>query len=324
MKITIKDVAEMAGVSKATVSRVMNNSKPVSDEIRKRVMDAIESTNFKPSAVARSLSNQKTKTIGVIVPDVANPLFSEIIKGIEEVAREAAYTVLLCVSGYEDTREMHYLEVLKEKEVDGLILSSYHNTKEQKQMLLNFGKPVVLVGFEDDDFTSVEIDNHQAAIDVAEHFIKNHKKIGMIHGPLDDLCAGRMRKEGFESALKNAGFKSHFKEGDFKYHTGFEGAISLCKEHQVTALFCANDMMALGAIKGVQSLGLNIPDDVEIIGFDDVYMSSIYQPSLSTVHQPFEMKGRLATKELIKGLNGQNNIEKIVLDYKLVFRETTK
>lgn len=328
MKVTIKTVADMAGVSKSTVSRVMNNSKPVSEEIRKRVMDAIEATNFKPSSVARSLSNKKTHLIGVIIPDISNPVFSEIMKGIEDQAHAEGYNVLLCNARNDTDKELEYIDILKDKEVDGMIFSGIRPSEAMREALQAFHKPITLIGYEDgsNDFSTIIIDNFGAAYEVGVHFIqKNHKHIGMIYGPLEGICSGLRRFEGFKQAVEE--HEGHFYgvEGSYKVHDGYEGTKQLLVEQEdITAIFCANDEMAIGCIKALHEMNKSIPEEIEVIGFDDIYLSEIYVPSLTTVRQEFEEKGLSAMKKLIGIINGDETVEKIVHGHQLIFRESTR
>lgn len=328
MKVTIKTVADLAGVSKSTVSRVMNNSKPVSDEVRKKVMDAIKETNFRPSSVARSLSNQKTQLIGVVIPDVANPVFSEIIKGIEDRAHDLDYNILLCNSRYDQSKELDYLEILKEQEVDGIILSGFHESDTLSNALKETGKPVVLIGFEDRKglFSSVVIDNYKASKEVTQFLVKaGHNVMAMIHGPDGDICAGFHRKKAFIDVVSQENISYHTRLGHFTYRDGLELTRELLEvDEKITAIYCANDLMALGAIEAIRKSGKSVPDDIEVVGFDDIYLSAIYHPSLTTVKQPFEKKGRSSVNLLIEMINGKTQVQKIFHDYEIVIRDSTK
>lgn len=259
MKVTIKTVADLAGVSKSTVSRVMNNSKPVSEEIKKRVLDAIEATNFKPSSVARSLSNQKTHLIGVIIPDISNPVFSEIMKGIEDRAHAEGYNVLLCNARNDTDKELKYIEILKEKEVDGMIFSGIRPSKPLQDALNNFHKPVILIGYEDgsNDFSTVIIDNFGAAYEVGMHFIeKSHHHLGMIYGGLDGICSGLRRYEGFKQAVEEHGGEFYGVEGAYKVDDGYIGAKVLFEEQpDISAIFVPMMRWLLVALKQFMKWG---------------------------------------------------------------------
>ena len=331
MRVTIKTIAERAGVSKATVSRVINNSKPVSEDIRQRVLQVIEETNFKPSAVARSLTSQHTGLIGVIIPDVSNPVFSKVINGIEEQAHLAGYNILLCNSRYEEDKELTYLDILREKEVDGLILSGFHSSKALEEKLNSFPKPIVVVGYDDAvyPFPTVVIDNYKASYDVGVYLAdKGHKIVGMIHAPLDDMTAGKLRFDGFTKALVDHELEwtdTQSVQGNFKMQDGYKGAKTLMESNpDISAIFCANDEMAIGAMKAIFESGKQVPEDIVVVGFDDIDLASIYHPSLTTVKQPFSAKGEAAMATLLELIKGKKVNKRTVFPYELVERESTK
>ncbi len=321
----------MAGVSKSTVSRVMNNSKPVSAEVKKRVLDAIATTNFKPSAVARSLANQKTKLVGVIIPDFSNPVFSDMINGIEKQAQIDGYNILLCNSRSKEESEITFLDILIEKEVDGLILSGFHTSNTLCKKLAEFSKPIVIVGYEDPSlpFPTVIIDNVQATKDVANYLIGlGHQHLAMIRGPLFDHYAGDLRYEGFQSVVKDHGLHwgSHtYEVGQYKTKDGYKAAMKLIQNYpEMTALFCANDEMAIGAIKALKEAGKKVPHEVSVVGFDDINIAHIYEPSLTTVQQPFVQKGEIAMTQLMRLMNGEETEKKVILPHRIVERDSTK
>ncbi len=331
MKVTINDIAKMAGVSKATVSRVLNDSKPVSEEIRQKVLDVIEKTEYQPSSVARSLTTRKTKLIGVLIPDVSNPVFSKIIEGIESEANKHDYNILLCNSRYSEEKELKYLDILKDKEVDGIILNSYHASDKVSKKLKAIDKPTVLIGTQLDQTTYpiVRIDNEKAAYEAVSFLASSgHCKIGMIHGPKHDPIAGIARFKGYCAALDAHEIQLDEKllyEGHFKLMDGYEGAQKLIKMNpEMTALFCANDEMAIGAIKGLIDLGMHVPDDISIIGFDDIDIAGIYAPSLTTISQPFREKGKSAMRVILSLINREPVSENLVHDHELIVRESTQ
>lgn len=320
----------MAGVSKATVSRVINGSKPVSQEIKERVMKVIEETNFQPSSLARSLSKQETRLIGVIIPDVSNPVFSKIIHGVEKEANRSNYNILLCNSRYDETQEIKYLDILKEKEVDGLIFHGFHSSDKIDERLSSFEKPIVSVGNESKigKYPVVLIDNEQAAFEMTEYLIgKGHRNIAMIHGPIDDPYAGYQRIKGYQKAIEvnNIDYNNEYMEpGHYKFQDGYEGIKRLLeRKPDITAVFCANDEMAIGAIKGIVDMGLRVPQDIAVAGFDDIDIAKVFIPSLTTVHQPFEKKGESAMKAVLSLLKCEEVEMKIFHEHQIIKREST-
>lgn len=331
MDYTINDIATLAGVSKATVSRVINNSKPVSSHIKNKVLKIISQTNFKPSQVARSLSNRETKLIGVIVPDLSNPIFSQIISGAELEAVKNKYNILLCNSMHQIDTEINYLDILIDKKVDGLIYNGFKITEDIKNKLKNFNVPIVMIGIGEKDsiYPIVKIDNYTAAYDAVNFLIQNgHKNISMIHGSLDDPFAGKLRLDGYMNALKDNSLdinRSMIIEGKYKIPDGYKAmSILLKSENKPTAIFCANDEMAIGVIKCVIDNELKVPDDISVIGFDNIELAGIYSPSLTTVSQSFTNKGRSAMELIIKMINKEDVPHVIMHDHIIIERDTVK
>jgi len=331
VKHTIKDIAKLAGVSKATVSRVLNNSKPVSEEIKKKVLAVIEETQYQPSQIARSLINKETKLIGVLIPDVSNSVFSKIIQGVELEAIKHGYNVLLCNSRYDEKVELEYLDILRDKEVDGLIYHGFKSTSVIEDKLKHFNKPVVMIGIGpmSTDLPVVMIDNKKAAYEATQHIIElGHKRIGMIHGPLEDPFAGNDRYDGYRTALKDAGIDldtTIIEEGHYKLNDGYRAMNRLLEAKPLpTAVFCANDEMAIGAIKCSIDNGFKVPEDISFVGFDDIDIAGIYSPSVTTISQPFNEKGVSAIQLLMKLINGKEVNHRIVHDHRLIKRESTR
>ena len=332
MKITINEIAHLSGVSKATVSRVLNNSKPVSEDIKKRVLEVIESTNFKPNAVARNLSLKKSHLIGIILPDLSNPVFSRIIAGIESYIRNLDYSLLITATDFDIEMKIQHIQILKDKGVDGLILITDHGNDKFFEAMTNFKKPIIMVGSESsvDSIPVVKIDNHKASCEATHYLLElGHTKIAMIRGPLSDPQSGNERYEGFKQTLQKVGVfdESLVAEGWYSFDDGYKAmAHILSVDKTITAVFCACDLMAIGAMKCAMDNGIEIPSQISFIGFDDVEIARMYNPSLTTIKQPFEEKGKLAITTLIrmieeKELNPPYHSE--ILPHKLVVREST-
>jgi len=332
VKVTINEIAKRAGVSKATVSRVLNNSKPVSEEIKKRVLAVIEDTNFKPNAVARSLSLKKSHLIGIIIPDLSNPVFSRIIAGIESYIRNLDYSLLITATDFDIEMKIQHIHILKDKGVDGLILVTDHGNSEFYEAMLAFGKPIVMVGSDSfaESIPFVRIDNYKAACEATQYLIDlGHEKIGMIRGPLTDPQSGKERFEGYRDTLVKAGLyeENLIAEGWYSFDDGYHGMeMLLSKSQRVTAVFCACDLMAVGAIKYASEQGLKVPLDLSVIGFDDVEIARMYSPSITTVKQPFEENGRIAIETLVQMIEeaeGLAPFHQQILKHQLVVREST-
>lgn len=332
MKNTIKEIAERAGVSKATVSRVLNNSKPVSDEVKKRVLEVIEASNFKPNAVARSLSMRKSHLIGIVLPDLSNPVFSRIIAGIESTIRDKDYSLLITATDFNIDMKIKHIQILKDKGVDGLILVTDHGNEAFYKAMIDFNKPIIMIGSDStvDTIPVVKIDNYQAACDATNYLIDcGHKEIAMIRGPLSDPQSGKERFEGFRDTLIKHDLYDDalIEEGWYTFDDGYKGMERLLKKNKsISAVFCACDLLAVGAMKYTMLQGLKVPEDISFIGFDDVDVARMYNPSLSTVKQPFEMKGKLSIETLINMIeskDGKTINRSHILTHQLVIRDST-
>ncbi|PHD71713.1 LacI family transcriptional regulator [Bacillus sp. AFS043905] len=328
--IRIVDVAKEANVSTATVSRVISKSGTVKSDTKERVLKAIELLNYQPNVLARQLRRMETKTILVVVPDITNTFFSKVLRGIESVAMESGYQVLLGDALNNMDRESGYLNILQQKKADGMILLT---ARIDGQVVEDIAKqfPVVLAceyteGFE---IPTVSIDNISSARKATEHLINlDHKRIGFLSGPFNSVL-GRDRLKGYNQAMAQHSLpilSTMVQEGDFSYESGFNLTLKLlANEVPPTAIFAANDEMAIGAIKAIKSKGLSVPGDISVVGFDDIKFASIFEPSLTTVAQPSFDIGRIAMELLIKIIS-KVNLEKsqYILDDKLVVRESCK
>jgi LacI family transcriptional regulator len=331
----MKDIAKKAGVSKATVSRVINNTKPVSKQVREKVERVVNEYNYKPSSVARSLARNETKVIGLIIPDISNAFYSVLVEGISHTAHSRGYNVFLCNTFRDHDLEIEFLNLLEEKEVDAIILTTFHTTKEQKEFIRKFHKPVVTVNREFigenlPKVPNIDIDNFKAAYDAVGYLINTgHKKIGIIRAEQQDqTCIDRLN--AYKQVLIdhdmpiNEGYIVGY---DFHFESGYEGMMEILEnEEQPDAMFCISDELATGAIRAINDFGLRVPEDISVIGFDDIPLAKRFIPSISTVSQPIFEMGKAATDTIIKLITGEvkrEQIEDIILDYQLITREST-
>ncbi|MEB2265221.1 LacI family DNA-binding transcriptional regulator [Priestia megaterium] len=306
--VRIIDVAKKANVSTATVSRVLSKPNTVTEETTEKVLQVIKELNYQPNALARQLRTLETKTILVIVPDITNPFFSKVLRGIESVAVINGYQVLLGDTGNDLERENGYLNILLQKKADGMVLlTARMESKNIEEMALKY--PVVLACeyIEGSAIPTVSINNISGAQKATEYLVKlGHKRIGFISGPLDGVI-GQDRLKGFYQTMTRHNLTVEsilVQEGNFSYESGFNIMNQfLALNHPPTAVFAANDEMAFGAINTISSKGLSVPHDISVVGFDDIKFSSIFKPTLTTISQPaFEM-GTMAMKLLIKLMN---------------------
>jgi len=324
----MSDVAKLANVSPATVSRVLSHPKLVSVETRRKVMEVIKQVNYKPHLVARQFRTQETKIILVVVPDITSAFFSKVLRGIEHVAIEHGYQVIL--GDTEDTveREKEYVNLLLQKQADGMVLLTARlNKKSLEEISKNY--PIVLACEYIDglNIPTVSIDNISSARKATEHLINlGHTKIAHITGSIN-VVLSRDRLRGFQQAMLSHNLEVesvYIQEGDSSFESGYQQMLKLLAlEEPPTAVFAFNDDMAMGAIKAAKERGITIPGDLAIIGFDNVKMSSIIEPNLTTVDQPKYEIGKKAMELLIRLINGELPKKQIVLKDKLMIREST-
>lgn len=315
---TIKDVAARAGVSFTTVSHVLNNTRPVSAEARRRVEEAVEEIGYLPSAVARSLRTSETKIIGVLVPNVQNPFFAELVCGVEESCRLAGYSVFLCNSDNDPKRQLQYMRTLLEKRVDGLLLSSAGDDEALAGIFKMARVPAVTVdrlvpGARAD---RVSVDNSQGAYNAVKHLLDlGHKRVACISGPAE-FEVSRERLAGWRRALQEHGLladENLVVEGDFSSQGGYLAASRLLKQASfdsagqgdsakaaISAIFASNDLMAIGALRAAAECGLSVPSQVSVIGFDDIDLCRYVFPALTTVGYSIKALGQRAGQMLIE------------------------
>jgi LacI family transcriptional regulator len=329
---TIYDVAREAGVSMATVSRVVNGNPNVKPATRKKVLEAIERLGYRPNAVARGLASKRTTTVGVIIPDISSIFFAELARGIEDIATMYKYNIILCNSDQNQDKEIHLINTLLEKQVDGIVFMGGHITDEHVEQFKRSPVPVVLAATLDTDkeIPSVNIDYKQAVYDAITHLIeKGHKRIGMLSGTLDDPVNGYQKFLGYREALDNAGIS--FEEeliaiGDYTYDSGIEAMQTFLElGEKPTAIFASTDEMALGVIHGAQDEGYSIPNDFEVVGFDNTRLATMVRPTLTTVVQPMYDIGAVSMRLLTKFMNKEEVADQIVvLPHRIEFRQSTK
>lgn len=331
MASSIKDVAREAGVSIATVSRVINNVNVVNEETKKRVNDAIAKLGYSPNIVAQSLKTQRSKSIGILVPDISSQFYPEIVRGAEDVANMYDYSIILCNSDFDTDKEKKYIKVLREKMVDGMLYMSSSLDPEILDMIKKLKIKTVLVETKGTEETlpSVTIDNKKASKEAVEFLIKNgNKKIAYIGMKKDKINAWAKRYDGYELALKEAGIEldpelTYY--GDLKAQTGYKGINHIIANKEVDAVFCASDEIAMGVINGLIDNGKKVPEDVEVMGFNDIYEASIFIPKISTVSQPMYDMGSVSMRMLIKMLKDEPNEQlHYILPHQLIVRDTVK
>lgn len=327
---TIRDVAEKAGVSVTTVSHVINKTRFVSEDLIRRVNDAIGELNYQPSGLARSLRTKASGSIGVIIPDNTNPFFAEVVRGIEDHCYKEGYAVFLCNSDDDPDKEYNYIKLLREKGVDGMVLVSTGNNRDSLELLDQGKIPKVIIDREVEsiDSDSVLVDNFDGGYKATRHLLElGHSRIGCITGSSQVTPSGQ-RLEGYTKALKEKGVAVEsglIVTGDFKSQSGGECLIQLMKQPEPpTAVFVCNDLMAFGALSAARQLGIQIPSELSIVGFDDIAMASMIIPSLSTIAQPKRELGETGATLLLKRIKNRDTEQStIVLEPLLIIRESS-
>lgn len=331
MKVTIYDVAKAANVSIATVSKVINNTGNISDKTRQKVKRIMKELDYYPNMLASALMGKQTKTIGLLIPDLVNPFFSELARRIEDRGHELGYNIVICNTDYDSAKENKYLLLLKQKRVDGFILASGFEDLKKVEELIKEEIPVVIVARDFPMFSvnAVAIDDFMGGYVAANHLIElGHQNMGVV---ARDLWSNRERLRGFHYALESHGLQinknfdfikdinDHIKAGRHmteKYLTG---------DNRPTAIFACNDLLAAGVIQMAKEWGLQIPEDLSVIGFDNTSIATVIDPPLTTVAQPIESMGREVMDLMVSIINGEKEEKsRVTLLPSLVTRKSTQ
>lgn len=326
---TMKDVAQLAGVSTATVSRALMNPEKVSSSTRKRVEEAVLEAGYSPNSLARNLRRNESKTIVAIVPDICDPYYTEIIRGIEDAAMEHGYLVLLGDSGQQKKRESSFVNLVFTKQADGMLLLGTDlpfdvSKPEQK----NLPPMVMACEFAPElELPTVHIDNLTSAFEAVNYLTQmGHKRVAQIAGP-DTAVLCQFREQGYQQALRRSGITrnpDYSVSGDFSFESGAQAVRQLLAlSEPPTAIFCHNDTMAIGAIQEAKRLGTRVPQDLSVVGFDDIQFAQYCDPPLTTISQPRYEIGRQAMLMMLELLRG-NDVQagSRLLETQLVVRDS--
>lgn len=325
MAVKISDVAKRAGVSTATVSRIINNLPGYSEKTRIKVQRAIDELGYKPNALARGLMTSRTHTIGVLMPCLSSRFSFKLLKGIEKVAHARGYSIIVCNTDRNGECTMEYLRILSEKRVDGILFISEWMERAYGEFLEGLKIPVALVATETEEFPfpSVKTDDFQASRGAVRHLIqRGHRRIGLITGRPEDKIAGLPRIRGYREALAEAGLEADealIAYGDFHYESGIAAMDTLLDGGGgLTAVFCTSDEMALGALTALRRRGIAVPGEISVMGYDDTQDAEMAFPTLTTVHQPIEEMGERAM-DLLLSRAGE---ESVILRYGITERDS--
>ncbi|QGP93079.1 HTH-type transcriptional regulator DegA [Neomoorella glycerini] len=329
---TIYDVAKKAGVSISTVSRVLNNSSRVKESNRERVLQAIEELGYERNLLAAALMKKNTHTLGLIIADIANPFYAEIARAVEDKAAENHFNVIVCNTDNNLKKEAAYIAILRQKRIDGIIFTTpeinNNNIKKLYQEQPDF--PMVLIGsrIEGCAIDTVLVNNYLGTTEAMKYLTSlGHKRIGFIYG-LPTTLSSRERLAGYHHYLAENGMKRDSKlilGGAFKIENGYQKAKELLQlENPPTAIFAANDLIAIGALETAREMGIEVPNELSILGYDNINLSTITYPKLTTVAQPMMEMGARAAEMVIERIHGRRSSPEVVtLLPRLVVRDST-
>ena len=310
MAATIADVARRAGVSTATVSRALSGAGRTSEATRARVQEAAEALGYRPSGLGRALKRRETRTIGLLVTDIGNPFFPQVVRAVEDEAHARGYGVVLGNASDDPERELAYIDLLLDRRVDGLIVASSRATRRHAERLASASMPVVLVNSEAPSATlhGIATDHRAGSRLAGQHLTElGHRDIAHISAPEELAAAAGPRRDGMRDALAVAGVDPstlRLVESDGSVDGGADATQRLLAAGRPTALACYNDLVAIGALRALRRAGLSVPDDVSVIGFDDIELAAWTDPPLTTVRQPVVELGRRAVERIATELAG--------------------
>lgn len=325
----MRDVAREAGVSVATVSRVINKTVYVDQDTEEKVMEAIKKLNYKPNAVARSLSIKKSNIIALILPSINNPFFPKLVKAVEDVAQSKGYKVFLCNTDGDRERLVEYLDSLSQSYVDGIIINSESFKEDDLRELKTNNIPVITTDrtLPSNLLSSISVNNRYGGQIATEHLIEiGCTQIGHLRGPKDVITADE-RYMGYRDTVKDFEWfaPSWVTTVNFSVDDGYKGMKELFKKHpEIDGIFAANDLVAVGALKAASEMGYKVPEDLAIVGFDGIDITKLMIPRITTIQQPIYQIGRLAAEEILRLINNPDApVKKHELEVELVQREST-
>ena len=333
MNITITDIANKANVSRMTVSRVLNNSGPVAQETAEKIKSIMKELNYHPNLIARSLSSQRTLTIGVIIPKTEklflDNYIAQILSGVTDIAQRSNYRIMLIPVNHSKEEEGDYINFVRSKLFDGLILLKTKTNDPHLSELARSGFPYILVNYRKfgDNFNFVDSENIKGAELAVEHLAnKGHKKIAFVAGSMDEVNA-RDRLKGYKNILKKYGLPfrdDYIIYGDFNKETAFENSKKLLElQDRPTAIFCSDDYMALGVIEQIKKYNLSVPKDIAVVGFDNIEIGGFSKPALTTIKQPMYEIGKTSSEALLALIKKTKKSPiRIMLKTELIIRES--
>jgi LacI family transcriptional regulator len=319
LSVTISDIAKAANVTKATVSYVLNNKPGVSEETREKILQLMKEMNYHPNVVARGLAGKSTEMLGLIIPDISDHFYAQIVRGVENTANLYNFTLNLCTTHAIPKKEREMVDLFTNGRVDGVILMTYFLDLSYINNLKKRRIPFALIDstLNDESIYNVSVDNFEAGYKATKYLIKlGHKRIAFIHGP-QTAGDSLFRFRGYCQALSDYGIlydESLTSQGDFKREGGYQAFLTLHRlQPNPTAVFAANDQMAIGVLAAARATGLKVPQDLSVIGCDDIEASSLVEPPLTTIKQPIEEMGKNAAEIIIKLIHKEKPAHRRIL-----------
>ena len=314
MKVTIDDIAKKANVSKMTVSRVLSGKGPVAKKTSARIKQIIDELDYQPNLIARSLSSKKSMILGVIIPKIEHMFLdnyiAQILSGVTDIAIQNNYRIMLCPVEIKEDRNTDYLNLARSKLFDGMILLKTKDNDPNIPVLADAGFPFVLVNYKrySKNINFVDSQNYKGAKIAVEYLHESgHRDIAFVAGTMDETNA-KDRLKGYQDAMTDLGLSyddDRIVYGDFNKKTAYQEAVKFFKRRKKpTAVFCSDDYMAIGVMERIKEEGLSIPDDVAVVGFDDIELAAYVKPALTTIRQPIYKLGKTAAEVLLKLING--------------------
>jgi DNA-binding LacI/PurR family transcriptional regulator len=331
VKPTIYDIAKLAGVSTATVSKVFNETGKISEETKKKVFEISKELNYQPSMLASALTGKKTFTIGLLIPDLVNPFFAELARNVEDRAHDLGFNLVICNTDNDMNKEVKYIQLLRQKSVDGIIVATgVRNDAFLKELIVQ-NVPIALVAREMSVLaaSTVLVDDFAGGYSATSHLIElGHKRIAIISENIN-VTSSKERVRGYRHALEEAGIL--FDEelvivSDFSVETGKKVALKLLDwPTRPTAIFACNDLLAIGAMQAAKERKINVPDQLSIVGFDNTILATITDPPMTTIAQPIQEMGHQVVNLITQEINSEKSVkQRVVLLPELIVRGSTK
>lgn len=329
---TIREVANLAGVAPITASRVLNNSGYASEDVRRRVKQAAEQLNYVPNVLARSLKSKRTHTLALVITDITNPFWTTVARGVEDAASEKGYNVIFCNTDESAQKQKAYLQTLIQKQVDGVLLVPASSEENPIEFLKQQNVRVVLLdrNLPNTEVDVIRCDSKGGAYRLVKLLIKlGHRNIGIIRGPYG-VSSAEDRMAGYQLALEENGQKINDQfvcSGEFSVESGYQLTKKLLSmSPRPTAMFASNNFIAIGALKALRDAHVVVPDEMSVVGFDDLPLAIVVDPFLTVADQPAYEMGRLATQRLLEQLDSEipDEVQEIVLPVSIIERKSTK